>query len=173
MRVHLNVFVRLLTYYLLGTRNFSHLSHTLYVATCSLLLSVTGAARNFSLPTRLQRMITAGLQRATGSTDAWVITGGTHAGVMKVRAGMTLFLQRHRIRGRTSVASEAGESRLWKTKKKKVDCSQRNEQRYGQISNYNGTPFLPTASLLVFGICANFTSNSPDPLINNSSLVRL
>eukprot|EP00053_Salpingoeca_punica_P025338 m.16890 g.16890 ORF g.16890 m.16890 type:complete len:1448 (+) comp7747_c0_seq1:367-4710(+) len=50
----------------------------------NLLLSVTGAAQNFSLPARLTRMISAGLQRATSSTDAWVITGGTHAGVMKL-----------------------------------------------------------------------------------------
>eukprot|EP00051_Salpingoeca_urceolata_P006020 m.80019 g.80019 ORF g.80019 m.80019 type:complete len:1488 (-) comp14647_c0_seq3:1599-6062(-) len=50
----------------------------------SLIISVTGGAKTFDLPPRLLSMIRKGLQHAAESTDAWVVTGGTHSGVMKL-----------------------------------------------------------------------------------------
>ncbi|KAM9292276.1 transient receptor potential cation channel subfamily M member 2-like, partial [Gastrophryne carolinensis] len=49
----------------------------------NLLISVTGGAKNFSISTRLKNQFSRGLVRAAQSTGAWIITGGSHAGVMK------------------------------------------------------------------------------------------
>ncbi|XP_041459667.1 transient receptor potential cation channel subfamily M member-like 2 isoform X2 [Lytechinus variegatus] len=48
-----------------------------------LLISVTGGAQNFPLNHRLKDVFRKGLIKAATSTSAWIITGGTHAGVMK------------------------------------------------------------------------------------------
>ncbi|EGD73753.1 nudix-type domain-containing protein 9 isoform b [Salpingoeca rosetta] len=50
----------------------------------SLILSVTGGARNFTLPPRLETAIAKGLRLAAQRTNAWVVTGGTNTGVMKL-----------------------------------------------------------------------------------------
>eukprot|EP00051_Salpingoeca_urceolata_P029602 m.7037 g.7037 ORF g.7037 m.7037 type:complete len:1470 (+) comp2797_c0_seq1:203-4612(+) len=52
--------------------------------TPSLIISITGGARHFSLPQRLLTSIRKGLIMAADSTDAWIITGGTQSGVMKL-----------------------------------------------------------------------------------------
>ncbi|XP_059198440.1 transient receptor potential cation channel subfamily M member 2-like [Centropristis striata] len=49
----------------------------------NLLISVTGGAKNFYLKSRLKNMFHRGLIKVTQTTGAWIITGGTHAGVMK------------------------------------------------------------------------------------------
>ncbi|XP_035700323.1 transient receptor potential cation channel subfamily M member-like 2 [Branchiostoma floridae] len=49
----------------------------------NLLISVTGGAKNFYIKPRLQEVFRKGLIKAAQSTGAWIITGGTHAGVMK------------------------------------------------------------------------------------------
>jgi transient receptor potential cation channel subfamily M protein 2 len=49
-----------------------------------LILSVTGGAQNFRVHSRLKKAFKNGLMRAAISTNAWVITGGTNAGVMKL-----------------------------------------------------------------------------------------
>ncbi|XP_023136566.3 transient receptor potential cation channel subfamily M member 2 isoform X1 [Amphiprion ocellaris] len=49
----------------------------------NLLISVTGGAKNFYLKTRLKNMFHRGLIKVAQTTGAWIITGGTHAGVMK------------------------------------------------------------------------------------------
>ena len=46
--------------------------------------SVTGGARNFTVPQRLLETIKQGLGKAVLETDAWIVTGGTHAGVMQL-----------------------------------------------------------------------------------------
>lgn len=51
-----------------------------------LVVSVTGGARDFVLTHELRTTLRQGLRRATDHTDAWVITGGTNCGIMKVRA---------------------------------------------------------------------------------------
>ncbi|XP_033100603.1 transient receptor potential cation channel subfamily M member-like 2 [Anneissia japonica] len=48
-----------------------------------LLISVTGGALNFHMNARLREVFRKGLIKAALSTGAWIITGGTHAGVMK------------------------------------------------------------------------------------------
>ncbi|XP_033100604.1 transient receptor potential cation channel subfamily M member-like 2 [Anneissia japonica] len=48
-----------------------------------LLISVTGGAKNFRMNSRLREVFRKGLIKAALSTGAWIITGGTHAGVMK------------------------------------------------------------------------------------------
>ncbi|XP_071942447.1 transient receptor potential cation channel subfamily M member-like 2 isoform X2 [Antedon mediterranea] len=48
-----------------------------------LLISVTGGALNFHMNFRLREVFRKGLIKAALSTGAWIITGGTHAGVMK------------------------------------------------------------------------------------------
>eukprot|EP00049_Salpingoeca_infusionum_P018811 m.358873 g.358873 ORF g.358873 m.358873 type:complete len:1618 (-) comp18327_c0_seq1:37-4890(-) len=50
----------------------------------SLILSVTGGARSFTLPRRLEEVVRTGLLTIADKTNAWVITGGTHSGVMKL-----------------------------------------------------------------------------------------
>ncbi|XP_062389614.1 transient receptor potential cation channel subfamily M member 2-like [Sardina pilchardus] len=49
----------------------------------NLLISVTGGAKNFNMRTHLNQKFRRGLIKVTQSTGAWIITGGTHAGVMK------------------------------------------------------------------------------------------
>ncbi|KAK3579276.1 hypothetical protein CHS0354_033354 [Potamilus streckersoni] len=49
----------------------------------NLLISVTGGAKNFYMKPRLRDAFRYGLMKAVHSTGAWIITGGTHNGVMK------------------------------------------------------------------------------------------
>jgi len=49
----------------------------------NLLISVTGGAKNFRLKPRLKEVFRHGLIKAADSTGAWIVTGGTNAGVMK------------------------------------------------------------------------------------------
>ncbi|GFR76765.1 transient receptor potential cation channel subfamily M member 2-like [Elysia marginata] len=49
----------------------------------NLLISVTGGAKNFSMKTRLREVFRRGLMKAALSTGAWIVTGGSNAGVMK------------------------------------------------------------------------------------------
>ncbi|CAM4903708.1 unnamed protein product [Rotaria socialis] len=48
-----------------------------------LIISVTGGARSFNLPQQSRTALQKGLVAAAVTADAWVFTGGTHAGVMK------------------------------------------------------------------------------------------
>ncbi|KAJ1121117.1 hypothetical protein NDU88_009245 [Pleurodeles waltl] len=50
----------------------------------NLLITVTGGAKNFSMNPRLKNLFSKGLVKAAQSTGAWIITGGCHAGVMKL-----------------------------------------------------------------------------------------
>ncbi|XP_017394128.1 transient receptor potential cation channel subfamily M member 2 isoform X2 [Cebus imitator] len=49
----------------------------------SLLISVTGGAKNFNMKPRLKSIFRRGLVKVAQTTGAWIITGGSHAGVMK------------------------------------------------------------------------------------------
>ncbi|KAM7407582.1 hypothetical protein PAMA_003348 [Pampus argenteus] len=48
-----------------------------------LLISVTGGAKDFYLKTHLKNAFHRGLIKVAQTTGAWIITGGTHAGLMK------------------------------------------------------------------------------------------
>ena len=50
------------------------------------IISVTGGAQDFELTPRLQRVFDRGLVSAAAATNAWVFTGGTDTGVMKLVA---------------------------------------------------------------------------------------
>ncbi|XP_044531649.1 transient receptor potential cation channel subfamily M member 2 [Gracilinanus agilis] len=49
----------------------------------NLLISVTGGAKNFNMKVRLKSIFRRGLVKVAQTTGAWIITGGSHAGVMK------------------------------------------------------------------------------------------
>ncbi|XP_060539079.1 transient receptor potential cation channel subfamily M member 2 isoform X1 [Pantherophis guttatus] len=49
----------------------------------NLLISVTGGAKNFSMKMRLKNIFRQGLAKVVQTTGAWIITGGSHTGVMK------------------------------------------------------------------------------------------
>ncbi|XP_029385890.1 transient receptor potential cation channel subfamily M member 2 [Echeneis naucrates] len=49
----------------------------------NLLISVTGGAKNFYLKSHLKSTFHRGLIKVAQTTGAWIITGGTHTGVMK------------------------------------------------------------------------------------------
>ncbi|XP_072541667.1 transient receptor potential cation channel subfamily M member 2 [Salminus brasiliensis] len=49
----------------------------------NLLISVTGGAKNFYIKTHLKDKFRRGLIKVAQSTGAWILTGGTHTGVMK------------------------------------------------------------------------------------------
>ncbi|KAF7658007.1 hypothetical protein LDENG_00019260 [Lucifuga dentata] len=49
----------------------------------NLLISVTGGAKNFYLKARLKNIFHRGLIKVAQTTGAWIVTGGTHTGVMK------------------------------------------------------------------------------------------
>ena len=50
----------------------------------ALLLSITGAAKNFHLEPWMRNLFRTGLAKAAGCSNAWVITGGTKSGVMQL-----------------------------------------------------------------------------------------
>ncbi|XP_070579279.1 transient receptor potential cation channel subfamily M member-like 2 [Ptychodera flava] len=50
----------------------------------NVLISVTGGAKDFVLKDRLRALFHKGLMKAATSTGAWIISGGTAEGVMKV-----------------------------------------------------------------------------------------
>ncbi|XP_048362343.1 transient receptor potential cation channel subfamily M member 2 isoform X1 [Sphaerodactylus townsendi] len=49
----------------------------------NLLISVTGGAKNFNMKPRLKNIFRRGLVKVAQTTGAWIISGGSHAGVMK------------------------------------------------------------------------------------------
>lgn len=49
-----------------------------------LILSVTGGAQKFTIPLRMKKAFKRGLIKAAASTGAWIITGGTNTGVMRL-----------------------------------------------------------------------------------------
>ncbi|RXN16987.1 transient receptor potential cation channel subfamily M member 2 [Labeo rohita] len=49
----------------------------------NLLISVTGGAKNFYIKTHLKDKFRRGLIKVAQTTGAWILTGGTHTGVMK------------------------------------------------------------------------------------------
>jgi transient receptor potential cation channel subfamily M protein 2 len=49
-----------------------------------LIISVTGGAQNFTIPQRMKTAFKRGLIKAATSTNAWIITGGTNTGVMRL-----------------------------------------------------------------------------------------
>ncbi len=49
-----------------------------------LIISVTGGAKNFTIPHRMKKAFKEGLIKAAITTDAWIISGGTHTGVMRL-----------------------------------------------------------------------------------------
>jgi transient receptor potential cation channel subfamily M protein 2 len=50
----------------------------------NLILSVTGGAQKFNIPQRMKKAFKRGLIKAAVSTGAWIITGGTNTGVMRL-----------------------------------------------------------------------------------------
>ena len=49
-----------------------------------LILSITGGAQNFNLVEKLRSSFKAALIKAATNTKAWIISGGTNYGVMKM-----------------------------------------------------------------------------------------
>jgi len=49
-----------------------------------LILSVTGGAQNFTIPHRMKKAFKEGLIKVAATTGAWIITGGTNHGVMRL-----------------------------------------------------------------------------------------
>ncbi|XP_036094011.1 transient receptor potential cation channel subfamily M member 2 isoform X3 [Rousettus aegyptiacus] len=49
----------------------------------NLLISVTGGAKNFNMKPRLKNVFRRGLVKVAQTTGAWIVTGGSHTGVMK------------------------------------------------------------------------------------------
>lgn len=50
----------------------------------NLIISVTGGAQNFVVPASMKKAFKEGLYKAAASTGAWIISGGTNTGVMKL-----------------------------------------------------------------------------------------
>ncbi len=49
-----------------------------------MILSVTGGAQQFTANSDIKSAFKLGLMKAAKATNAWIITGGTNFGVMKV-----------------------------------------------------------------------------------------
>ena len=49
-----------------------------------LIISVTGGAKKFTMSHPMKKAFKRGLIKAAASTGAWIITGGTNSGVMKL-----------------------------------------------------------------------------------------
>lgn len=49
-----------------------------------LILSITGGAQKFNIPNQMKRAFKRGLVKVAGTTGAWIITGGTNTGVMRL-----------------------------------------------------------------------------------------
>ena len=69
------------------------------ISTPKLIVSVTGGAGQFSLPSRIKTAFKYGIAKIAESTDALIITGGTQTGVMKlVGEGMAKYYQKDNIK---------------------------------------------------------------------------
>lgn len=49
-----------------------------------LILGVTGGAQKFTIPNRMKKAFKRGLIKTAETTGAWIISGGTNAGVMRL-----------------------------------------------------------------------------------------
>jgi transient receptor potential cation channel subfamily M protein 2 len=49
-----------------------------------LLISVTGGAQNFTISSKMKQAFKQGLLKVATSTEAWIVTGGTDTGCMKL-----------------------------------------------------------------------------------------
>ena len=49
-----------------------------------LILSITGGAKNFYVSQQLKDTLKQGLNKVVSLTNAWIISGGTNVGVMKL-----------------------------------------------------------------------------------------
>jgi transient receptor potential cation channel subfamily M protein 2 len=49
-----------------------------------MILSITGGAKKFSIDKDTKRAFKLGLMKAAKTTKAWIISGGTNAGVMRL-----------------------------------------------------------------------------------------
>ena len=58
--------------------------HTWQVPEPSLIISVTGGAADFAMKENDHFKLRQGLQRIAATEGAWLITGGTDAGIMKI-----------------------------------------------------------------------------------------
>ena len=50
----------------------------------SILIEVTGSAQDLQLDPAFEDMFNRGLVKASQAADAWIVTGGSHSGVMKL-----------------------------------------------------------------------------------------
>lgn len=62
----------------------SYMSHTWQLAKPDVLITVAGGHEDFDLPPRLIAALASGLASATAAVHAWIITGGSDTGVMKL-----------------------------------------------------------------------------------------
>ncbi|XP_072167495.1 transient receptor potential cation channel subfamily M member 3-like [Diadema setosum] len=67
-----------------------------------LLIEVTGGAKDFVLQPKLKRIFSKGIIRVAVSTDAWILTGGTHTGVMR-HVGRAV--REHTLRSRQKITA--------------------------------------------------------------------
>ncbi|CAF4070734.1 unnamed protein product, partial [Rotaria sordida] len=87
-----------------------------------LIISVTGGATNFDMSTRLRKIFQSGLVSAAITTNAWLITAGTNAGVFK-EVGKALNKYRYKNRKNDVDISCIGiGSWGYTTENEQVDC---------------------------------------------------
>ena len=60
------------------------ITHQWELRTPDVLISVVGSAQDFTLSTHLQSIFSVGLSSAATTSNAWIFTGGTDTGVMKL-----------------------------------------------------------------------------------------
>jgi transient receptor potential cation channel subfamily M protein 2 len=49
-----------------------------------IIISITGGAKNFDVKSNLKNSLKKGIVKAALSTNAWLITGGTNEGIMRL-----------------------------------------------------------------------------------------
>lgn len=49
-----------------------------------LILSITGGSKKFNIPNQMKRAFKRGLIKVSSTTGAWIITGGTNTGLMRL-----------------------------------------------------------------------------------------
>lgn len=108
-----------------------------------MLISITGDAKPFSMRPKYNTIFSQALHRATQSTGAWVTTGGTDAGVMRL-AGDAMRASRTPVLGICSWGVIKGRARLSRPSQATIASRIRNQvvernQRAGGSATNIGT----------------------------------
>eukprot|EP00965_Chrysotila_dentata_P122528 4049801-Pleurochrysis_carterae.AAC.3 len=110
----------------------------------SVLISITGSAQDFDLSPRLHQTFSHGLAKAAHATNAWIVTGGTDTGVMRlVGRALASFDERVTVVGITAWGSLLEREHMEGCRGQRIEITnQKKNDRFGANLEPHHTHFL-------------------------------